>query len=66
MCGGFRTGSFAISGYGFVVVLHSFRSFAILPICLSLAREIGGLSVAGVVVSCRVSCIGHILVAMSW
>ncbi len=66
MCGGFRSGSFTISGYSFVVVLHSFRSFASLPSCLSPAREIGGLSVAGVVVSCRVSCIGHILVAMSW
>ncbi len=65
MCGGFRTGSFTISGYSFVVVLHSFRSFASLPICLSPAREIGGLSVARVAVSCRVSCIGHILVAMS-
>ena len=66
MCGGFRFGSVIISGYCFVVVLHSFRSFASLPICLSPAREIGGLSVAGVVVSYRVSCIGHILVAMSW
>ncbi len=66
MCGGFRTGSFTISGYSFVVVLHLFRSFASLPICLSPARAIGGLSVTGVVVSCRVSCIGHILVAMSW
>ena len=66
MCGGFRTGSFTISGYSFVVVLHSFRSFASLPICLSPAREIGGLRDAGVVASCRVSCIGHILVAMPW
>ena len=65
MCGGFSTGSFAISGHSFVVVLHSFRSFARLPICLRPAREIGGLSVMGVVVSCRVSCICHILVAMS-
>ena len=66
MCGGFRFGSFTTSGYSFVVVLHSFRSFASLPICLRPAREIGGLSVAGVVGSCRVSCIGHILVAISW
>ena len=64
MCGGFRSGSFVISGYNFVVVLHSFLSFANLPICLSPAREISGLSVAGVFVSCLVSCIGHILVAM--
>ena len=33
--------------------------------CLSPAREIGGLSVAGIIVSYLVSCIGHILVAMS-
>ena len=66
MCGGFSSGSFTISGYSFVVVLHAFLSFASLPICLSPAREIGGLSFAGVVVSYRVSCIGHILVAMSW
>ena len=46
-------------------VLHSFLSFENLPICLNPARDIGGLSVAGVVVSCLVSCIGHILVAMS-
>ena len=65
MCGGFRSGSFTTSGYSFVMVLHSFRSFASLPICLSPARETGGLSVAGVVGSCRVSCIGHMLVAMS-
>ena len=65
MCGGFRSGSFKISGCSFVVVLHSFWSFASLPICLSPAREIGGLSVAGAVVSSRVTCIGHILVAMS-
>ena len=66
MCGGFRSWSFTISGYSFVVVLHSFRSFASLHICRSPAREIGSLSVAGVAVACRVSCIGHILVAMSW
>ena len=66
MCGGFRSGSFTTSEYSFVMVLHSFRSFASLPICLSPAREIGGLSVAGVVGSCRVSRIGHMLVAMSW
>ena len=66
MCGGFRFGSAMISGYSFIVKLHSFRSFASLPICLSPALEIGGLSVVVVVVSCLVSCIGHILVAMSW
>ena len=45
--------------------LQSFLSLVSRPICLSPAREIGGLRVAGVVVSCLVSCIGHILVAMS-
>ena len=54
-----------MSGWDFWVVLPSFLSFASLPICLSPAREIDGLSVAGVVVSCLVLCIGHILVDMS-
>ena len=66
MCGGFRFESAVISGYCFIVWLHSFRSFASLPICLIPALEIGGLSVVVVVGSCLVSCIGHILVAMSW
>ncbi len=66
MCGGFRSGSFSFSGYSLCVVLHSFLIFAILPICLSPAREIGGFSVTGIVGSCLVSCVGHILVAMSW
>ena len=66
MCGGFRFGSAVISGYCFIVELHSFRSFASLPICLIPALEIGGLNVVVVVGSCLVSCIGHILVAMSW
>ena len=65
MCGGFRSASFTISGYSFVVVLHSFWNFASLTIYLSPAREIGGLRVTGVVVSCRVSCNGNILVSMS-
>ena len=65
MCSGFRSGSFAFSGCNSFVVLHSFLRFASLSICLSPAREIGGLSVAGVVVSCHVLCIGHISVAMA-
>ena len=52
-------------GVMFLVVLHSFLSFPSLPICLSPAREIGDLSVAGVVVSYLVLRIGHIVVAMS-
>ena len=66
MCVGCRSGSFALSGYSFCVVLHSFLCFASLPICLSPAREIGGFSVTGVVGSCLASCVGHIFVAMSW
>ena len=66
MCGGFRFGSAVISGYSFIVELHSFRSFASLPICLSPALEICGLSVMVVVSSCLVSCFGHSFVAMSW
>jgi len=65
MCSGFRSGSFAFPGCNFVVVLHSFLSLASRPICISPAREIGNLRVVGVVVSCLVLCIGHILVAMS-
>ncbi len=63
---GFRSGSFAISGWSLVLVLHSFLSFASLPICLSPAREMSDLSCTGVVVSCLVGCTGHISVAMSW
>ena len=62
---GLGQGRLLFPGIIFFVVLHSFLSFASLPICLCPAREIGGLSVAGVVVSCLVSCIGHILVAMA-
>ena len=65
MCGGIRSGSFDFSGYSLCVVLHSFLSFASLPICLSPARGIGGFSVTDIVGSCLVSCVGHILVAMS-
>ena len=65
ICSGFRSGSFAYWGCTFFVVLHSFLSLASRPICLSPAREIGGLRAAGVVVSCLVSCIGHILVPIS-
>jgi hypothetical protein len=66
ICSGFRSESSAISGCSFVVVLHSFLSFASRPICVSPAREIGDLSCMDVGVSCLDACIGHILVAMSW
>jgi hypothetical protein len=66
VCGGFRSGSYVFSGYNVCVVLHAFLSFSSLPICLSPAREIDGFGVTCVVVSCLVSLIGHILVAMSW
>ena len=49
----------------FLFVLHSFLSLASRHISLSPAREIGGLRIVGVVVSCLGLCIGHILVAMS-
>ena len=66
ICSGFRSESSGISGCIFVVVLHSFLSFASRPICVSPAREIGDLSCMDVGVSCLDACIGHILVAMSW
>ena len=66
MCGGFRSRSFAFSGYISCVVLYSFLSFASLPICLSFAREMGCLSCTGLAVSCLVGYIDHISVAMSW
>ena len=47
-----------------MVVLHSFLSFANLPISLSPARENCGLSGAGFVVYCLAGCIGHILLAI--
>ena len=66
MCIGFCSWSVEASGWSLAFLLHSFRSFASLLIRLSPALEIGGLSVMLVVGSCLVSCIGHILVAMSW
>ncbi len=65
MCSGFRSGSLTISGCSFVVLLHSFLRFASLPICLSPAREIGGLSYTGIGISCLGDCIGRILVVLS-
>ncbi len=59
---------FCVLGYfrvGLVVLLHSFLSLASRPICRSPARDIGGLSCIGVVVSCLGGCIGHMVVAMS-
>jgi len=66
ICSGCRSESPAISGCSLVVLLHSFLIFASRPICLSPAREIGGLSYAGAGVSFLVACIDHIWVAMSW
>ena len=48
ICSGFRWKSSAISECSFVELLHSFLSLASRPICLNPAREIGGLSSAGV------------------
>ena len=50
MCGGIRSGLFAFSGDSLCVVLHSFLSFASLPIYLSPAWEIGGFSVTDILV----------------
>ena len=63
---GLGRGHLLFPGIVFCVVLHSFLSFASLPICISPAREIGGFSVTGIVGSCFISYVGHILVAMSW
>ena len=55
-----------VSGLSLTDLLHSFRSFANLLICLSPALDIGGLSCVMVVVSGLCVCIGHVLAAMSW
>ncbi len=65
ICSGFRSGSFAISGWNVLAVLHSFLSFASLPVCLKPVQEIGDLSDAGGDVASLVGCIGNISVAMS-
>ena len=66
MCIGLRSALLAIYGWCLVVLLHSFLSLASRPICRSPARDIGGLSCVGGVVSCFGGCIGHMVVAMSW
>ena len=54
-----------ISGLCLVVLLHSFMSLTSRPICRSPARDIGGLSGVGGVVSCLGGYIGHMVLAMS-
>ncbi len=44
MCIGFCSWCVEVSGLSLADLLHSFRSFASLLICLSLALDIGGLS----------------------
>jgi hypothetical protein len=66
MCIGLRSALLAISGWCLVVLLRSFPSLASCPICYSPARDIGGLSCVGGVVSCLGDCIGHMIVAISW
>jgi hypothetical protein len=65
MCIVFRAWLLAISGWSLVVALHAFLSLDSRPICLWPARNIGGLSCVGGVLSCLGGCINHILVAMS-
>ena len=66
ICIGLRSALLAISGLGLAVLLHSFLSLASRPICQSPAREFGGLSCVGGVVSCLGDRMGHMIVAMSW
>ena len=66
MCIGLRSALLGVSGWCLVVWLHSFLSLASRPICRCPARDIGGLSCVGGVVSCLGDCIGHIVVVMSW
>ena len=47
MCIGFCSWSVEASGLSLVVLLHSFRSFASLLICLSPALDIGGFGLCG-------------------
>ncbi len=63
---GLRSALLAISRWCLVVLLHSFLSLAIRPICRSPALDIGGLSCVGGVASSLGGCIGHMVVAMSW
>ena len=55
MCIGLRSALLAISGWCLVVLLHSFLSSAIRPICLSTARDIVGLR-----------CVGGVACIVSW
>ena len=63
---GFRAWLLAASGWGLVVMLHSFLCLANRPICFRLALDFGGLSCVGVVVSLLGYYIGHVFAAMSW
>ena len=65
MCNRLRSALLAFSGWCLVVLLHSFLSLASRPICNCPARDIGGLSIVGGVVSCLGGCIAHMVVAMS-
>ena len=65
MCIGLSSALLAISGW-LTVLLHSFLSLASRPIFRSSARDIGGCSCVGRVVSCLGGCIRHMVVAMSW
>ena len=60
MCIGFCSWSKEASGLSLADLLHSFRSFASLLICLSPALDIGGLGCVMVVVSGRCVCMGQV------
>jgi len=66
MCIGLRSALLAMSGWYLAVLLHSFLSLASRPICRSPARDIGGLSCVGGVVSCLGGYIAHMVVTMPW
>ena len=59
-------GAVEASRFRLAVLLHSFRSFASLLICLSPVLDIGGLGCVLVIVSGLCVCMGQIWVAMSW
>ena len=60
MCIGFCSWYVEAYGFYFAVLLHSFRSFASLLICLRPALDIGGLGCVMVVVSGLEVCMGQI------
>jgi hypothetical protein len=66
MCIGLRAWLLVVFGWSLVFVLHSFLCLANRPIFRRSARDIAGLSCVDIDVHYLVSCIDHMLVAMSW